>query len=506
MQSSVLTVAYRGIETLDVSVQVHMSNGLPAMAIVGLADKAVAESKERVRAALSSLGLALPAKRIAVNLSPADLLKEGAHFDLPIAMGLLTAMGVLPSDCLNEHVLLGELALDGSVRRVAGILPAALHAKGSGRHLVCPAENGSEAAWAGDLTILSPENLTQLINHLRGNQLLSAPVARAEAISETGPDLRDLKGQETARRALEIAAAGGHNLLMVGPPGAGKSMLAARLPSLLPPLSAVEALQATMIHSVAGSLPPSGLIQQRPFRDPHHSASMASLVGGGQKAWPGEVSLAHTGVLFLDELAEFSRPALDSLRQPLETGDIVIARANHHVRYPARFQLIAAMNPCRCGYLSDPGRACSRAPRCAQDYMARISGPILDRFDILLDVAELRPADLLSEERSESTAEVRSRILASREFAATRSGGLPKVLNAHLEAKSLNKELSDNAEIRTLYTEALEKQALSARGFHKSIRVARTIADLAASPNITRHHVLEALSYRRFFLFGADNG
>ena len=506
MQPSVLKVAYRGIETLDVSVQVHMSNGLPAMAIVGLADKAVAESKERVRAALSSLGLALPAKRIAVNLSPADLLKEGAHFDLPIAMGLLTAMGVLPSDCLNEHVLLGELALDGSVRRVAGILPAALHAKGSGRHLICPAENGSEAAWAGDLTILSSENLTQLINHLRGNQLLSAPVARAEAISETGPDLRDLKGQETARRALEIAAAGGHNLLMVGPPGAGKSMLAARLPSLLPPLSAVEALQATMIHSVAGSLPLSGLIQQRPFRDPHHSASMASLVGGGQKAWPGEISLAHTGVLFLDELAEFSRPGLDSLRQPLETGDIGITRANHHVRYPARFQLIAAMNPCRCGYLSDPGRACSRAPRCAQDYMARISGPILDRFDILLDVAELRPADLLSEERSESTAEVRSRILASREFAATRSGGLPKVLNAHLEAKSLNKELSDNAEIRTLYTEALEKQALSARGFHKSIRVARTIADLAASPNITRHHVLEALSYRRFFLFGADNG
>ena len=353
-----------------------MSNGLPSMAIVGLADKALAESKERVRAALSSLGLALPAKRIAVNLLPADLLKEGAHFDLPIAMGLLAAMGVLPSDCLNEHILLGELDLDGSVRRVAGILPAALHAKASGRHLVCPAENGSEAAWGG----------------------------------------------------------------------------------------------------------------------------------GAQKAWPGEVSLAHTGVLFLDELAEFSRPALDSLRQPLETGDIVIARANHHVRYPARFQLIAAMNPCRCGYLSDPGRACSRAPRCAQDYMARISGPILDRFDILLDVAELRPADLLSDAHSESTAEVRSRILASREFAASRSGHSSNILNAHLEAKSLNKELSDNEEIRTLYTEALEKQALSARGFHKSIRVARTIADLAASPNITRHHVLEALSYRRFFLFGADNG
>ena len=283
-------------------------------------------------------------------------------------------------------------------------------------------------------------------------------------------------------------------------------MLASRLPSLLPPLSPAEYLQATMIHSIAGALPASGLIQQRPFRDPHHSASMASLVGGGQKAWPGEVSLAHTGVLFLDELAEFSRPALDSLRQPLETGDIVIARANHHVRYPARFQLVAAMNPCRCGYLSDPSRACSRAPRCAQDYMARISGPILDRFDILLDVAELRPAELLSEHLSESTQKVRERIMASRQFAASRQSGKDDLLNAHLDAKSLNDELKDNEDIRSLYSEALEKQALSARGFHKSIRVARTIADLAASPVITRYHVLEALSYRRFFLFGADNG
>ena len=505
MQSFVSTVAYRSIETLDVSVQVHISNGLPAMAIVGLADKAVAESKERVRAALSSLGLALPAKRIAVNLSPADLLKEGAHFDLPIAMGLLTAMGVLPSDSLSEHIILGELALDGSIRRVAGILPAALHAKGSAKALICPAENGAEAAWAGDLTILASQNLTELINHLRGNQLLATPVARAEPPPENGPDLADLKGQETARRALEIAAAGGHNLLMIGPPGAGKSMLAARLPSLLPPLTASEALEATMIHSVAGALPASGLIQQRPFRDPHHSASMASLVGGGQKAWPGEVSLAHRGVLFLDELAEFSRPALDSLRQPLETGDIVIARANHHVRYPARFQLVAAMNPCRCGYLSDPARACSRAPRCAQDYMARISGPILDRFDILLDVTELRPSELLSEQLSESTAAVRKRILSSRNFAAARHSDHPEILNAHLEAKSLNDELKNNDEIRALYSEALEKQALSARGFHKS-RVARTIADLAASQHITRYHVLEALSYRRFFLFGADNG
>ncbi len=506
MQSVISNIALRGIETRDVSVQVHMSNGLPAMAIVGLADKSVAESKERVRAALSSLGLALPAKRITVNLSPADLIKEGAHFDLPIAMGLLTAMGVLPADILSEHIILGELSLDGSIRPVSGVLPAALHASRSGLQLICPADNGTEAVWAGDISVLAPHNLVELINHLRGHQVLGRPEAKAEPVSHNGPDLAELKGQETARRALEIAAAGGHNLLLVGPPGAGKSMLAARLPALLPPLNAQEALEATMIHSVAGQVPPSGLIQKRPFRDPHHSASMAALVGGGNKAWPGEISLAHTGVLFLDEFAEFSRIALDSLRQPLETGEVVIARANSHIRYPARFHLVAAMNPCRCGYLSDPARACSRAPTCAQNYMARVSGPILDRFDILLDVAELKPFELLSDEKSETTSQVKSRIDAARLFATRRSDQSDTILNAHLQPKALEKQITNNPDIRTLLDEAMTKQALSARGLHKALRVARTIADLAEAQDIQRIHLLEALSYRRFFMFGPDNG
>ncbi len=506
MQSIMLKVALRGIETQEVSVQVHMSNGLPAMAIFGLADKSVAESKERVRAALSSIGLALPAKRIAINLSPADLIKEGAHFDLPIALGLLTAMGVLQADIASDYIILGELSLDGSVRPVTGVLPAAIHAGAGGFGLFCSAENGPEATWAGDLTILAPASLTALINHLRGQQLLSPPTSKPEDTLQSGPDLADLKGQETARRALEITAAGGHNLLLVGPPGAGKSMLATRLPALLPPLSAQEALEATMIHSVAGRLPPSGLVQNRPFRDPHHSASMAALVGGGNKAWPGEISLAHGGVLFLDELAEFSRPALDSLRQPMETGEIVIARANNHIRYPAHFQLVAAMNPCRCGYLSNPARACSRAPACAQNYMARISGPILDRFDLLLDVAELPPTQLLSDQKSESTAQVRERIRRARRFAADRTGNRDAVLNAHLTADILGEEIAANHDIRDILEEALNKQTLSARGLHKSVRVARIIADLAGSEAIQRIHILEALSYRRFFMFGTDNG
>ena len=497
MQSIVSKVAFRGIETLDVSVQVHMSNGLPAMAIVGLADKAVAESKERVRAALSSLGLALPAKRIAVNLSPADLLKEGAHFDLPIAMGLLTAMGVLPSDCLSEHLLLGELSLDGSVRQVTGILPAALHAKAGDRHLVCPAQNGAEAAWAGDLTILAPEYLTQLINHLRGTQLLSAPIARAEKMTQQGPDLADLKGQETARRALEIAAAGGHNLFMVGPPGAGKSMLASRLPSLLPPLSPAESLQATMVHSIAGALPASGLIQQRPFRDPHHSASMAALIGGGQKVQPGEISLAHHGVLFLDELAEFQRPVLDSLRQPLETGEVVIARAQTHIRFPSEFQLIAAMNPCRCGYPTDPARHCGRrVSECVKQYLSRISGPMLDRFDMIIDVSELDAALLMTPADGEPTAVIAERIRAARDHAQSLSSSEGVRLNARLKADQLER-LKLTADARRLLDESLSTRLLSARAFHKMLRVACTIRDLAHGEEISELHVAEALHYRQ---------
>ena len=488
MHASIRTVAFRGIDTIPVDVQVHVANGLPAMAIVGLADKAVAESKERVRAALASIGLALPPKRIAINLAPADVVKEGAHFDLPIALGLLVAIGSVPRDAVDGHMVLGELSLHGAIESVSGVLPAAMAAVAAECDLICPAGCGPEAAWASDLSIIAAPDLMALLNHLRGVQHLPPPRAELLPPAQGAPDLADLRGQETARRVLEIAATGSHNLLMIGPPGAGKSMLAARLPGLLPPLSPREALDVTMLHSIAGQLPAGGLVQSRPFRDPHHSASMAALVGGGARARPGEISLAHGGVLFLDELAEFAKPVLDALRQPLETGQVVVARANHHVTYPARFQLVAAMNPCRCGYLGDPARACTRAPECGRTYGARISGPMLDRFDMVIEVPEVSGQLLLDHRPGEATPDVARRVARARAFAAARTD--PD--NANPEPS-----LSDVGEdARALLELAIEKKSLSARGFHRILRVARTIADLQAEPVIARAHLAEALSYR----------
>ncbi|MDE0537204.1 MAG: YifB family Mg chelatase-like AAA ATPase, partial [Rhodospirillales bacterium] len=354
MVARVNTVAFSGIDVLDVDVQVQIGGGMPAFSVVGLPDKAVAESRERVRAAISAIGLSLPPKRITVNLSPADLAKEGSHFDLPIALGLLAAMGVLPEDQVAGFAALGELALDGAVTPVAGVLPAALGAAGRGLGLICPAAQGSEAAWAGEIEVLAPGSLLALINHFKGTQVLSPPAPEMADDAAAAADLADIKGQESAKRALEVAAAGGHNLLMAGPPGSGKSMLAERLPGILPELDPAEALEVSMIHSIAGALDGGRLKRSRPFRSPHHSASMPSLVGGGHRAKPGEVSLAHLGVLFLDEFPEFNRAALEALRQPMEAGRATVARANAHVTYPARFQLVAAMNPCRCGYLDDP--------------------------------------------------------------------------------------------------------------------------------------------------------
>src|SRR6201993_4706254 len=359
MVQRVSTVAFEGIEARAVDVQVQIAAGMPVFHVVGLPDKAVSEARERVRSALIASGLALPARRITVNLAPADLPKEGSHYDLPIALGLMAAIGAIPPDALDGYTVLGELGLDGSIAAVAGVLPAAIGANARGDGLICPARCGPEAAWASpEMEIIAGASLIQLANHFKGTQVLARPQPKVREIDETLLDLADIKGQESAKRALEVAAAGGHNLLMVGPPGAGKSMLAARLPSILPPLAPAELLEVSMIASIAGQLEGGALNNARPFRAPHHSASMAALVGGGLRAKPGEISLAHGGVLFLDEFPEFDPRVLDSLRQPLETGEVAIARANHRVTYPARFMLIAAMNPCRCGRASEPGFAC----------------------------------------------------------------------------------------------------------------------------------------------------
>jgi len=503
MVAHVNTVAFQGVDVVEVDVQVQMGAGLPAFTIVGLPDKAVGESRERVRAALQALGLSLPPKRITVNLAPADLAKEGSHFDLPIALGLLAAMGVVPGDLLAQYTALGELALDGALAPVAGVLPAAIDASARDRGLICPAKQGSEAAWAGEIDILAAPDMLALVNHFKGAQMLSPPQAQRYDCIRSYPDLLDIKAQETAKRALEIAAAGGHNLLLSGPPGAGKSMLAQRLPGILPPLSPAETLEVSMIHSISGTLPEGGLMTERPFRDPHHSASLAALVGGGARAKPGEVSLAHRGVLFLDELPEFSRQTLESLRQPIESGRAVVARANHHVAYPARFQLVAAMNPCRCGHLDDPGLACSRAPRCATDYQARLSGPLLDRIDLYVDVPAVSAADLALPPPAEGSAEVAARVARARQVQADRYDGMNVLTNAEADGELLESVAAPDAAGRALLVEAADKLKLSARGYHRVLRVARTLADLDAETTaekdapIARHYIAEALSYRR---------
>ncbi|MDP3079583.1 MAG: YifB family Mg chelatase-like AAA ATPase, partial [Brevundimonas sp.] len=417
MLASVVTVAFEGVDARRVDVQVHqLSCGdKPSFTIVGLADKAVAESRERVRGAFAGIGLSLPPMRIIVNMAPADLPKEGSHFDLPIALALLASMGVIPPDMLSGWAAVGELGLDGRIAPVGGTLPAAVAADAMGLGLICPEANGPEAAWAGEVAVLAPRSLIGLVNHFKGTQVLRRPEPGAMRSGDRVPDLREVKGQESAKRALEIAAAGGHNLLFVGPPGSGKSMMAARLPGLLPPLTPKELLETSMVWSVAGLIERGALTRDRPFRSPHHSASMAALTGGGLRAKPGEASLAHNGVLFLDELPEYSAQALDSLRAPLETGEIVVARANAHVRYPARFQLIAAMNPCKCGLAGTPGHTCKRGDRCALDYQGRVSGPFLDRIDLRIDVPAVNAADMIGPATAEHSAAVAVRVETARE-------------------------------------------------------------------------------------------
>ena len=497
MVARAFTVAFEGVEARLVEVQCALSPGMPAFHLVGLPDKAVSEAKERVRAAMNALSIALPSKRITVNLSPADLPKEGSHFDLPIALALMAALEIIPKDEVEGTIALGELALDGRLIPVIGALPAAMCAAEEDKVLLCPKACGAEAAWVGATQVLGAASLHEVLRHYTNQSVLS-PAEAGEVMPQIGGrDLRDVKGQERAKRALEIAAAGRHHFLMVGTPGSGKSMLAARLSSILPPLSAVEALETSMIHSLAGLLTEGGISRARPFREPHHTASMAAIVGGGKGAKPGEISLAHNGVLFMDEFPEFPRAVLETLRQPIETGDVVVARANAHIRYPARFLLVAAANPCKCGYMTDPARACARVPVCGEEYLGRISGPMMDRFDLRVEVPPVAYSDLDLPASGETSATVAARVAAARARQALRfQGHATARVNADLEGSLLEATASPDAEGRALLVRVAERFGLSARGYHRVLRVARTIADLDGSEAVRHPHIAEAVSFR----------
>lgn len=498
MLSRITTVTFQGIQAVPVDVQVQIANGLPAFTIVGLADKTVAESRERIRSALISIGLSLPPKRITVNLSPADMQKEGSHFDLPIAIAVLMGLQVIPHDVSDNYMALGELSLAGDLLPVSGVLPASFYASSEGKKIICPFKNGPEASWGGVQGVLSPATLIQLIHGLQGKIILDSPRPEVQQQCGESTNLNIVRGQETAKRALEIAAAGGHNFLMIGSPGAGKSLLASCLPGILPELNAKEALEVSMIHSIAGILNEGALLKERPFRAPHHSASMPSLVGGGMKAKPGEISLAHKGVLFLDELPEFQRMTLEALRQPLETGSITISRANAHVTYPADVQFIAAMNPCRCGYGDDPGKACSKAPKCLEDYQSKVSGPLMDRIDLRVYMNAVELDAFRDKSSAEDSKTVKERVMKARECQRRRLEklGVPASINANLSQKYMETACSMALNVEKFCFESAQKIGLSARGLFRTLKVARTIADLEGSEDILKSHIAEAFAYR----------
>jgi magnesium chelatase family protein len=495
MTARAYTVAFEGVEARRVEVQCSVAGGVPSFAVVGLPDKAVSEARERVRSALTAMAIALPSKRITVNLSPADLPKEGSHLDLPIALALLAAIGIVPPEEVEGALALGELSLDGSLVPVSGALPAAMAAAEDDRVLVCPVGCAPEAAWVGAATVIGAGSLAEAVAHLSGRSPIEPARAGQPRRPERHADLRDVRGQERAKRALEIAAAGRHHLLMVGPPGSGKSMLAARLPGILPPMSARETLETSMVHSVAGLIEEGRIGRDRPVMAPHHTASVAAITGGGRGARPGQMSMAHNGVLFLDELPEFPRQVLETLRQPIETGEVVVARANAHVRYPCRFLLVAAANPCRCGYLTEPGRACSRAPGCGDDYLGRISGPLMDRFDLRVEVPPVSHADLDLPASGDASEAVAKRVAAARAVQGRRLGD-GAACNADLAGDALEVHARPDEEGRALLGAWAERKGLSARGYHRVLRVARTIADLAGAERVGRLHVAEALAYR----------
>ena len=490
-------VAFEGIDARLVDVQCSVAPGLPSFSIVGLPDKSVSESRDRIRAALTALSIALPPKRITVNLSPADLPKEGSHFDLPIALAMLAAVGVLPEEDIAGVFALGELAVDGRLVAVLGALPAAMAAAAEGKGLICPKSCGPEAAWVGTCNVIAPNSLAEALAHYTGQRPIQAATPGEVALAGGYRDLAEVKGQERAKRALEIAAAGRHHVLMIGPPESGKFMLAARLPGIMPPLTPTEALKTSMIHSLLGLLDEGGISRERPFSEPHHTASMAAIVGGGRGAKSGEISLTHNGVLFMDKFPEFARPVLETLRQPIETGEVVVARANAHVRYPCRFMLVAAANPCKCGQMADPARACSRAPQCGEDYLGRISGPLMDRFDIRIDVPAVAFFDLDIVTQCEPSKSVAARVNAARAIQTDRYQGQDRMwVNADAEGAVLDEFASPDPQgCEFLFTIA-EKFGLTARGHHRILRVARTIADFEGSDDVGRRHIAEAAGYR----------
>lgn len=495
--SRAYSVAYQGVEACLVEVQCAVTAGLPGFSIVGLPNKAVSEARDRVRSALSAMAIALPSKKITVNLSPADLPKEGSHFDLPIALSLLASLGVIPEETAERTIAIGELSLDGTLMPVLGALSAAMTAAENDLTLLCPKSCGPEAAWVGAADVIGAANLGDVIRHCTGQMTIpSAAPGEAQPVS-IGSDLAEVKGQERAKRAMEIAAAGRHHLLMVGPPGSGKSMLAARMSGILPPLTPGEALETSMIQSLCGQLENGTITLTRPFRDPHHTASVAAISGGGRSARPGEVSMAHNGVLFMDEFPEFARSVLDTLRQPVETGEIVIARANANVRYPCKFMLVAAANPCKCGYMSDPARACARVPDCGNDYLGKVSGPLMDRFDLRIEVPPVSFRDLDLPANGEPSTAIAARVSAARDIQAARFAQYDGVaLNADAQGRVLEEIATPDEDGRALLIKAADRFGLSARGYHRVLRVARTIADLDQSDGVARQHIAEALSFR----------
>ncbi len=485
------------MDATPINVQVQLSAGLakPEFNIIGLADRAVKESAERIRNVLSALNLSLPPKRLTVNLSPADVEKTGSHFDLPILCGILCAIGVLPENELAKYVIIGEVGLNGAIVKTNGVLPTSVWATQNNMGIICPSVQGAEARWAGHTNIIAPSHVLDLINHFKGTQILPVPSMESNiAQNNYHIDMADVHGQAAAKRALEIAAAGGHAMLMVGPPGGGKTMLASRLPTILPEMTPDEILETSIIYSIAGQLNDKSLITTRPFRSVHHTASAISLAGGGAGARPGEISLAHNGVLFLDELPEFNRTTLEILRQPMEAGEITIARAKRTATYPARFQLIAAMNPCPCGHLGNAALSCTRAPRCAEAYQNKISGPLLDRIDLHVDVDPVNPWEMNNTDTVpvETSAQIRARVVAARNRQIERQGKP----NAYLDGADLDAVTQLSDELKNFLNTAAEKMGMSARGYNRIRRLARTIADLRGGINIEMPDLAEALSYR----------